>query len=184
MQKAVYLNSLCSITQSWKTIIAYFTPNSWTVLRSYLQRSICSACLVDDCSLCQHMCQWMCVCIFAGLSGGCLCLTWNYGGNQSCAVVIPTLSQRLAKQKGYLALFQLYLLSHIVPPVQSLPFKVSGLTFSSFSWQIEKNELLFVLHLGEFWKAVTLFSAGDSHSAWLRSWHNEYQNLTVDNKLE
>lgn len=138
MQKAVYLNSLCSINQSWKTIIAYFSPNSWTVLRSYLQRSICSTCLADDCSLCQHMCQWMCVCIFAGLSGGCLCLTWNYGGYQSCAVVIPTLSQRLAKQKGYLALFQLYLLSHIVPPVQSLPFKVSGLTFSSFSWQIEK----------------------------------------------
>lgn len=132
MQKAVCLNSLCSINQSRKTIIAYFPQTAELFLD--LIYSICSTCLVDDCSLCHY---WMCACVFAGLSGGGVCLTWNYGGYQSCAVVIHSVT-KASQAKGLSRSFSTlsprpYCASSPIPS-----FKVSGLTFSSFSWQIEK----------------------------------------------
>lgn len=72
-----------------------FSPNSWTVLRSYLQhlqrmlgRRLLALPLLNVC---------MCICWTEW--GVCLCLTWNYGGYQSCAVVIHSVT-KASQAKG------------------------------------------------------------------------------------
>lgn len=108
----------------------------------------------------------------AGLSEEVLCSSWSLTGRDTSlplSVTVACLCQK--RRRRVISLLFNFISSTIL-----------FLQFNPLSSQIEI--LPSVLHLGEFWRGVITFSGGDSVPASLRKCHDDYQNLTGNNKLK
>lgn len=120
----------------------------------------------------------------AGLSEEVLCSSWSLTGRDTSLPLSVTVACLCQKRRRRVISLLFNFISSTILFLQFNPLssQVCGLTMSSFLWQIEI--LPSVLHLGEFWRGVITFSGGDSVPASLRKCHDDYQNLTGNNKLK
>ena len=110
--------------------------------------------------------------IGAGLSEEVLCLSWSLTGRDTSIPLSVTEACRCQKRRRVISLLFNFISSTILfLQFNPLSSQVCGLTVSPFLWQIEI--LPSVLHLGEFWRGVIIFSGDDSVPASLRKCHND-----------